>query len=111
MLNSGGKKYRALRDNKKKYSNSPKKNNSERKKNSISLKIVTLVQSSLDCKENVEQLSHQCFERRVKICEPLNIEVKKPRMCDRPGDYSIWDGNTLYDLRTIFVREFSNFSL
>jgi hypothetical protein len=41
------------------------------------LKSVTLVQSSLDCKANVEQFNHQCFERSVKICEPLDIEVKK----------------------------------
>jgi hypothetical protein len=26
---------------------------------------------------------HQCFERNVKICEPLDIEVKKPRICRR----------------------------
>ena len=39
----------------------------------ISLKSVSLVQSSLDCKANVEQLSHQCFERSVQICEPLDI--------------------------------------
>ena len=28
-----------------------------------------------------------------------------------PGDYSIGEGNTLYDLRKIFVRGFSYFSL
>ena len=47
------------------------------------LKSVTLVQSSLDCRANVEQFNHQCFERSVKICEPLDIEVKKPRICGR----------------------------
>ena len=36
-----------------------------------------LVQSSLDCRANVEQFNHQCFERSVKICEPLDIEVEK----------------------------------
>jgi len=42
------------------------------------LKSVTLVQSSLeDYRANVEQFNHQCFERCVKICEPLDIEVKK----------------------------------
>jgi hypothetical protein len=41
------------------------------------LQNVTLVQSSLDCRENVEQFNHQCFERSVKICEPLDIVVKK----------------------------------
>ena len=47
------------------------------------LKSVTLGQSSLDCKANVEQFNHQCFERSVKIYEPLDIEVKKPRICGR----------------------------
>ena len=48
------------------------------------LKIVTLVQSSLeDCRANVEQLNRQCFERSIKICEPLDIEIKKPRTCGR----------------------------
>ena len=42
------------------------------------LKSVTLVQSSLeDCTANVKQFNRQCFERIVKICEPLDIEVKK----------------------------------
>jgi hypothetical protein len=27
--------------------------------------------------------NHQCFERSAKICEPLDIEVKKPRICGR----------------------------
>jgi hypothetical protein len=27
--------------------------------------------------------NHQCFERSVKIYEPLDIEVKKPRICGR----------------------------
>ena len=40
------------------------------------LKSVTLGQSSLDCKANVEQFNHQCFERSVKIYEPLDIEAK-----------------------------------
>jgi hypothetical protein len=47
------------------------------------LKSVTLGQNSLDCKANVEQFNHQCFERSAKICEPLDIEVKKPRICGR----------------------------
>jgi hypothetical protein len=47
------------------------------------LKSVTLGQSSLDCKANVEQFNHQCFERSVKIYEPLEIEVKKPRIYGR----------------------------
>ena len=47
------------------------------------LKSVNLIQSSLDCRANVEQSNHQCFERSAKICEPLDIEVKKPRMCGR----------------------------
>ena len=47
------------------------------------LKSVTLGQSSLDCKANVEQFNHQCFERSVKIYEPLDIEVNKPRICGR----------------------------
>jgi hypothetical protein len=50
---------------------------------SRALKSVTLGQSSLDCKSNVEQFNHQCFERRVKIYEPLDIEAKKPRICGR----------------------------
>jgi hypothetical protein len=44
---------------------------------------VNLIQSSLDCRENVEQFNDQCFERSAKICEPLEIEVKKPRICGR----------------------------
>ena len=41
-------------------------------------------QSSLeDYRANVEQFNHQWFERSVKICEPLDIEVKKPRICGR----------------------------
>ena len=36
-----------------------------------------------DCRANVEQFNHQCFERGAKICEPLDIEVKKPRICGR----------------------------
>jgi hypothetical protein len=40
--------------------------------------IPNLIQSSLDYRANVEQFNHQCFERSAKICEPLDIEVKKP---------------------------------
>ena len=47
------------------------------------LKSVTLGQSSLDCRANVGQFNHQCFERSVEICELLDIEVKKPRICGR----------------------------
>ena len=47
------------------------------------LKSIILGQSSLDCKANVEQFNHQCFDRSVKIYEPLDIEVKKPRICGR----------------------------
>ena len=47
------------------------------------LKSVNLIQSSLDCRANVEQFNHQCFERSAKICEPLDIEVKKPKICGR----------------------------
>jgi hypothetical protein len=46
----------------------------------IALKSVNLIQSSLDCRANVEQFNHQCFERSVKICERPDIEVKKPRI-------------------------------
>jgi hypothetical protein len=41
---------------------------------------VTLGQSSLDCRANVGQFNHQCFERSVEICELLDIEVKKLRI-------------------------------
>jgi hypothetical protein len=41
------------------------------------------VLSSLDCRANVEQFNHQCFERSAKICELLDTEVKKPRICWR----------------------------
>ena len=44
---------------------------------------MNLIQSSLDCRANVEQFNYQCFERSAKICEPLDIEVKKPRICGR----------------------------
>jgi hypothetical protein len=44
------------------------------------LNSVNLIQSSLDCRANAEQFNHQCFERSAKICEPLDIEVKKPRI-------------------------------
>ena len=47
------------------------------------LKSVNLIQNSLDCRANVEQFNHQCLERSTKICEPLDIEVKKPRICGR----------------------------
>jgi hypothetical protein len=46
------------------------------------LKSVNLIQSSLDYRANVEQFNHQCFEKSTKICEPLDIEVKKPRICN-----------------------------
>jgi hypothetical protein len=39
------------------------------------LTSVNLIQSSLDCRTNVEQFNHQCFERSAKICEPLSIEA------------------------------------
>jgi hypothetical protein len=32
---------------------------------------------------NVEQFNHQCFERSAKICEPIDIVAKKPRICRR----------------------------
>jgi hypothetical protein len=45
------------------------------------LKSVTLGHISLDCKANVEQFNHQCFERSFKwIYEPLDIEVEKSRI-------------------------------
>ena len=48
------------------------------------LKSVTLAQSSLeDCRANVEQFNRQCLERSIKICEPLDIEIKEPRTCGR----------------------------
>jgi hypothetical protein len=47
------------------------------------LKSVNLIQNSLDCRANVEQFNHQCFERSAKICEPLDIEAKKPTICGR----------------------------
>jgi hypothetical protein len=48
------------------------------------LENVNLVQSSLeDCRENVEQFNRKCYERSLKICEPLDIEIKKPRTCGR----------------------------
>jgi hypothetical protein len=43
----------------------------------IALKSVNLIQSSLDCRANVEQFNHQCFERNANICKLLDIEVKK----------------------------------
>jgi hypothetical protein len=46
------------------------------------LENVNLVHSSLeDCRENVEQFNRKCYERSLKICEPLDIEIKKPRIC------------------------------
>jgi hypothetical protein len=45
------------------------------------LKSVNLIHSSLDCRANVEQFNHQCFQRSAKICESLDIEIKKPRIC------------------------------
>jgi hypothetical protein len=47
------------------------------------LKSVNLIQSPLDCRANVEQFNNQCFERSAKICEPLGIEVNKPRISGR----------------------------
>ena len=47
------------------------------------LKNINLIQSSLDCRTNVEQFNHQCFERSVAILDPLDIEVKKPKICGR----------------------------
>ena len=48
------------------------------------LKNVTLVQSSLEYyRANVEQFNRKCYERSIKICEPLDIEIKKPRTCGR----------------------------
>ena len=47
------------------------------------LKSINLIQSSLNCRANFEQFNRQCFERSAKICEPLDIEVKKPRICGR----------------------------
>ena len=42
------------------------------------LKSETLVQRSLeDCRANVEQFIRQWFEKSIKICEQLDIEVKK----------------------------------
>ena len=58
------------------------KNNNVRVDASSKL-IPNLIQSSLDYRANVEQFNHQCFERSAKICEPLDIEVKKPRICGR----------------------------
>jgi hypothetical protein len=51
----------------------------ERSLDGRALKSVNLIQSSLDCRANVEQSNHQCFERSAKVYEPLDIEVKKPR--------------------------------
>ena len=48
------------------------------------LENVNLVQSSLeDCRENVEQFNRKCYERSLKIYEPLDIEIKKHRTCGR----------------------------
>jgi hypothetical protein len=65
-------------------------------------------------------VNHQCFERSAKICEPLDIEVKKPRICGRqimrdnveaesPEDYSRKSitvpflDNTLNEMKTRFT--------
>ena len=40
------------------------------------LKSVNLIQNSLDCRANVEQFNHQCFESSAKICEPLDTRLK-----------------------------------
>jgi len=39
--------------------------------------VYNLYNKSVDCSANVEQFNRQCFERSVKICEPLDIEVNK----------------------------------
>ena len=31
----------------------------------------------------MEQFNRKCYERSIKICEPLDIEIKKPRTCGR----------------------------
>jgi hypothetical protein len=50
---------------------------------SVNLVFISFSVQSLDCRPNVEQFNHQCFERSAIICEPLDIEVKKPRICGR----------------------------
>ena len=55
------------------------------------------VQSSLDCRANVEQFSRQCFERSVKISKSLDIEVKKPRICWRHKMRDIVEAEGLED--------------
>jgi hypothetical protein len=64
------------------------------------LKSVNLIQSSLDCRANVEQSNHQCFERSDKICEPLDIEVRKPGKIEiislRGGSRDSIDGGLRY---------------
>jgi hypothetical protein len=43
------------------------------------LENVSLEQSSLkECRANVEQFNRKCYERSIKICEPLDTEIKKP---------------------------------
>ena len=50
------------------------------------LKSVNLIQSSLDCRTNVEQFNHQCFERSAKprICGKQimrdNVEAESGRL-------------------------------
>jgi hypothetical protein len=69
------------------YSNLPRSSTRSLQERSLdigkALKSVNLIQSSLDCRANVEQFNHQCFERSAKICEPLDLEAKKPRICGR----------------------------
>ena len=36
----------------------------------VRVALYPLVRSSLDCRANVEQFNHQCFERNAKICKP-----------------------------------------
>ena len=31
----------------------------------------------------MEQFNRKCYERSLKICEPMDIEIKKPRTCGR----------------------------
>ena len=33
--------------------------------------------------ELAKRLQSKCFQRSVKICEPLDIDAKKPRICGR----------------------------
>jgi hypothetical protein len=61
------------------------------------LNNVTLIQSSLDCRANVEQFNHQCFERSVKICENNNNGYDKIKVANgiqqRSYNSFFWSGN------------------